>query len=170
LGYYLNFNNEVIMIDWTDPKDKISKYFTVKEAIWLDKWNRLANESDGLNDHVKSSLVHVFTTMMDPIREKINKVIYIKSAYRPKAYNVAIGGATYSCHMYLEPNIGAVDWWTDENDDGKMDGKDCDLLKTIMRPIIVEMNIRMEDNGVGATWIHNDNKPVPAGGHREFKP
>jgi len=156
-------------IDWSNPKSKISKYFTVEEAIFLREWNRLTVSADGLNDHVKAQLVRIFTEVMDPIRELIAKPIFIKSAYRPKAYNVAIGGAQFSAHM-CTADYAAVDWWTDANGDGQKDGKDCDDLKKLLMPKLESMQIRMEDNGAGAKWVHVDNRPVPNGGNRFFKP
>jgi hypothetical protein len=157
------------MIDWSNPKSKISKYFTVEEAIYLREWKRLATASDGLNEHVKNQLVKIFTEVMDPLRELVGKPIFIKSAYRPRAYNIAIGGAEFSAHMCLK-DYAAVDWWTDQDGDGDKDGADCDDLKQLIVPELTRMNIRLEDNGKGAKWIHSDNKPVPPGGNRFFKP
>ncbi len=157
------------VVDWNNPKSKISKYFTVEEAIMLREWKRLANESDGLNDKVKANLIKVFTEVMDPIRELLGKPVFIKSAYRPSAYNVAIGGATFSAHMAAN-EYAAVDFWTDQDGDGDKDGKDCDDIKAILMPLLEKMNIRMEDNGTGARWVHVDNKLLPAGGNRFFKP
>lgn len=157
------------VVNWANPKSKISKYFTVEEAIYLREWKRLANESDGLNDQVKSNLIKIFTEVMDPIRELLARPVFIKSAYRPKAYNVAIGGAQFSAHMASQ-DYAAVDFWTDQDGDGDKDGKDCDDIKAILMPLLEKMNIRMEDNGQGARWCHVDNKPVLETGHRFFKP
>jgi hypothetical protein len=157
-----------VRVDWTNPKSRISKYFTVEEAIMLREWKRLANEADGLNDHVKAQLIRVFL-VMDIIRETLGKPVFIKSAYRPKAYNVAIGGATKSAHM-CEEDYAAVDFWTDQDGDGDKDGKDCDDIKAILMPKLAEWGVRMEDNGQGARWVHIDNKPLPPGGNRFFKP
>lgn len=154
--------------NWNDPSSKISKYFTVKEAIMLREWGRLADEQDGLNDHVKAQLIGIFK-IMDTIREILNRPIFIKSAYRPKKYNVAIGGATFSAHM-AEKDYAAVDFWCDQDGDGDKDGKDCDDIKAILMPKLAELGIRMEDNGKGAKWVHVDNKPVATGGNRFFKP
>lgn len=161
--------NPMQNIDWSNPKSKLSKYFSVEEAIFLREWNRLATAEDGLNDHVKEQLVRIFVEVMDPIRELVGRPIYIKSAYRPKAYNVAIGGAQFSAHM-CTAEYAAVDWWTDADGDGDKDGKDCDDLKQLLMPRLESMKIRMEDNGPGARWIHVDNKPIPIGGNRFFKP
>lgn len=164
-----NLSKEIQSIDWSNPESKISKYFTVKEAILLREWNRLANESDGLNEHVKSELVRIFTEQMDWIREFLNKPVFIKSAYRPKAYNVAIGGATKSAHM-CEESYAAVDFWCDMDGDGDKDGQDCDEIKSKLMPQLEIRGIRMEDNGAGAKWVHIDNKPLIIGGNRFFKP
>lgn len=154
--------------DWSNPSSKIAKYFTVKDALMLREWNRIGNESDGLNDTVKKNLVEVFR-IMDLIREFLNKPVYIKSAWRPSAYNIAIGGAAQSAHM-ASVEYAAVDFWCDQDGDGDKDGDDCDLIKDQLMPKLAEWGIRMEDNGKGARWVHIDTKPVPKGGNRFFKP
>jgi len=157
------------MINWTDPKAKISKYFTVKEAIWLDKWDRLATEADGLTDQVKANIVKFFAEKVDPIREILGVAMFSKSCFRPEEYNKLIGGARLSCHRCQGPDC-ALDFWTDADSDGDKDGADCDAIKADLRPHLEPLGIRMEDNGAGARWVHVDNKAVPVGGHREFKP
>jgi len=154
-------------IDWKDPAAKISRFFTVREALWLTGWNRLANETDGLNETVKANLLAVFRKM-DLIRELLGRPVYVKSAYRPRAYNLAIGGAAQSSHMANETSA-AVDFWCDTNGDGDKDGDDCDAIKAALMPKLEMWGIRMEDNGKGARWVHVDTRiPGPAG--RFFKP
>lgn len=154
-------------VNWSDPSSKIAKYFTVKDAIMLREWNRLGNETDGLDLIVKKNLFGVFQKM-DIIREFLGVPVFIKSAWRPSAYNVAIGGAIQSAHM-ANTEYGAVDFWCDIDGDGAKNGKDCDDIKAKLMPNLEGWGLRMENNGVGATWVHVDTKPV-AGGHRFFKP
>jgi hypothetical protein len=149
--------------DWSNPKSKISKYFTVNDALILREWKRLADETDGLNDEIKSNIL-LTAKKMDIIREYIGKPILIKSWLRPSKYNVFIGGAPKSAHM----DGLAVDWWTDQDGDGSLTGKDCDELKSLLMPKLAEWEIRMEDNGKGARWVHIDLKPVK--NSRFFKP
>jgi len=155
-------------VDWANPQSKISKYFTVNEAIQLREWKRLANESDGLDDKVKENLYSIFQKM-DTIREFLGKPVYIRSAYRPGEYNVAIGGAKRSAHI-ADAEYAAVDFWCDMDSDGDKDGEDCDLIKVALMNKLEGWGLRMEDNGKGARWVHLDNKPVPPGGNRFFKP
>lgn len=155
------------VIDWSNSKSKISKYFTIEDAIYLREWKRLANAEDGLNDTVKKNLIEIFKKL-DTVREHLNKPCFVKSAYRPSAYNIAIGGAARSAHM-ADAEFGAVDFWCDADGDGDKDGDDCDLIKASLMPHLEKWGLRMEDNGKGARWVHVDNKPVgPAG--RFFKP
>lgn len=159
---------EVQVLDWNNPKSHISKYFTVEDAIMLREWKRLANAEDGLNDTAKKNLIGIFEKM-DVIREFLGMPVFVKSAYRPSAYNVAIGGAALSAHM-ASNDYAAVDFWCDADGDGDKDGDDCDLIKEKIMPMIEGWNLRMEDNGKGARWIHVDDKPVGPGMHRFFKP
>jgi len=154
-------------INWKDPYAKVSRFFTVHEALWLADWKRLANESDGLDETVKANLLAVFRKL-DLVREFLGRPIFIKSAYRPKAYNVAIGGSLRSSHMANESSA-AVDFWCDADRDGDKDGADCDAIKAALMPKLEVWGLRMEDNGAGARWVHIDTRPPgPAG--RFFKP
>lgn len=156
-------------INWKDPNAKISKYFTVKEAIWLERWNRLAEDVDGLTPEVCDNIVKFFTETVDEIREILGDAMFSKSCFRSDAYNKLIGGARLSCHRFLNGDC-AFDFWTDADGDGDKDGKDCDDIKAALRPHLERLKIRMEDNGKGAKWVHVDNKKVPPGGNREFLP
>lgn len=160
-----------VEIDWTNPDCMISKYFTVRNAIYFPKWKRLAVESDSLTQDAKDALVKLFTEVMDPIRELIGKPIKVHVSFRSPDYNVLIGGAKMSIHMARKYDNGdlvaACDWSADL---GKQTvGENCDEIKKILKPHLADLNIRLEDNGDGATWIHVDNrKPGPGG--RFFKP
>jgi phenylpyruvate tautomerase PptA (4-oxalocrotonate tautomerase family) len=150
----------------------VSKHFTVKEAIWLPQWNRLANEKeDSLTQDAKDALVKLFTEVMDEVRELIEKPITVHVAFRSPDYNVLIGGARLSIHMarkYDDGNLAAACDWSADMGKGSI-GANCDALKEILKPKLESMDIRMEDNGVGASWIHlDDRKPGPGG--RFFKP
>lgn len=155
-------------IDWANSKAKVSKYFTVAEATYLHKWDRLAQASDGLDETVKDNLIKIFAKM-DLIREILRVPLLVRSAYRPRDYNVFIGGAKLSAHMATD-NCAAVDFWTDQNGDGEKTGEDCDAIKALLMPRLKELGVRMEDNGKGARWVHLDNRPVLPGKRRFFKP
>ena len=153
------------MIDWINPQSPITEHFTVRDALWLNQWGRLANRGDGLTDATLANIVKT-AAWMEKVRGLIGRPIFVRSWYRSRSYNVAIGGAKYSQHM--EGN--AIDWWTDVDGDGDKDGGDCDQLKALLKPPLVSLGLRMEDNGAGARWIHLDDKPVAPGGRRFFKP
>lgn len=154
-------------IDWSEPSCKISEFFTVKDAIFLNNWGRLARESDGLTAEIKQNIWRMANEKMDMLRRLVGRPIYIKSWFRSQKYNVEIGGATFSMHM----TGWAVDWWADVDQDGDRDGADCDKIKALLlKTGLQELGVRMEDNGKGATWIHNDTKPVPLGGRWFFLP
>ncbi len=164
-------------IDWTNQSAKISKFFTVKEAIWLKEWGRLATEEDGLDITVKTTLVRFFRTKVDPVRAILGKAMFSKSCFRPDLYNKQIGGAPLSCHRVIEQEVNgvkkinaALDFWCDADGDSDKDGEDCDQIKDILRPQLSRLGIRMEKNGKGARWVHIDDKDVPPNGTREFLP
>ena len=158
-------------IDWSNPDCPISKYFTVKNAIYFPRWKRLAGQSDDLTQDAKDALLKLFVEVMDPIRELIGKPIKVHVAFRSQEYNVLIGGAKLSIHMarkYADGSLVAACDFSADMGKGSA-GLNCDEIKKIILPHLEKLNIRLEDNGLGATWIHVDNrKPGPGG--RFFKP
>jgi uncharacterized protein YcbK (DUF882 family) len=163
------------MIDWNDPKSKISKYFTVKEALWLSELNRLAGlPEDDLTDEKKANLQKTFA-WMDKVREWIGKPIKVTIAFRSLSYHLdlyrrinekrkAQGQPELRVPMKSSHLFGnAVDF--------VVIGMDCDSVrqKILDEKKLEEWNLRMEDNGKGANWVHLDDRAVGPGG-RFFKP
>lgn len=146
-------------IDWTNPLQKISKYFTIKEAIFLPRWGRLANEIDGLTDQVEDSLLKFFW-QLDVVREYLNKPINVHVSFRPAAYNKLIKGAKRSAHL-CQGDWAACDF--------SVAGLDCDKAREIIVPKLEEWQFRCE-NVPGGNWVHLDNRPLTENGLRFFKP
>ena len=125
--------------------DNITGHFTWKEALFLPTWNRLAEASDGLNDEVKANLVKVFT-VLESIRAMFgDKPISIHCAYRPSAYNIAIGGASRSAHTEGK----AIDF--------SIAGISCDDVRIKLVSELDKLLIRMEHLDK-STWIHIDTR------------
>jgi hypothetical protein len=140
-------------VDWTDPACKVSNHFTVKEALWLPSWGRLANEEDGLNNLVKMHLLALFAKM-DVVRDTFKAPIIVTVAYRPKKYNEEIGGAVHSAHM----DGMAVDF--------VVENTNCDDARKFILPRLDTWFMRCEDKP-GSIWVHLDNRQsLP----RYFKP
>lgn len=74
------------------------KYFTIKELIKSD----VALE-EGINNtpskDIEKNLKLLIEKVLDPIREKWGKPIYINSGYRCKELNEAVKGSKTSSHM-----------------------------------------------------------------------
>lgn len=162
------------MIDWTNEYLQISKYFTVREAIFLPTWGRLANQLDGLNDDVNEALLFMFAKL-DIVRDFIGAPIRVHVAYRPAAYNQVVRGAPDSSHIARIEDIAgeraliaAVDWSADVGETTV--GENCDTLRSALAPKLEEFGLRMEDQPLGSGWIHLDSHPVLPGHERYFKP
>lgn len=159
------------MINWTDGGCKISKHFTVRHAIWLQKWSRLALE-DELDSCAKTALVNLFTKM-DKVVDQLGRV-YVHSAFRPRGYNAIVGGAKQSAHMAREVVISkvptllaAVDFHVDMPN--KLPGSDsCDAARKALLPNLKYFGLRMENNP-GSDWVHMDTRP-PTNGQHYFLP
>jgi len=129
-------------VEWDEPEAKITDNFTVKEALWLPKWNRMANHDDGLTDGAKKNLITLFKKI-EVVRSYLSdSPIIVLNAFRPSEYNYLIGGADNSTHMYGM----AVDWY--------IAGVDCNELRNQLVPMLDEWDMRCEDK-IG-NWIHLD--------------
>lgn len=157
--------NDPRLVDWSNPDEPISKYFTVREAIYLSRWGRLAREDDGLSGRVKFCLI-AMAAKMDVVRDFIGLPIIVHRWYSPPGYNAVVGGSRYSRHMSLFGEHSAVDWH------GKVDGaatqsEQCDILRAALEPKLEEWGLRME-RLPGAHWVHLDDALVMR--ERYFRP
>jgi hypothetical protein len=150
-------------IDWSNPQTKISKYFTVKEALYLPSWKimhipssaekfnivELAKKMDMVRDHIGTGI-----TVSVWIRP--NKVNAPGTEHHGKDYNAFVKGVPKSAHIEGK----AVDWVSGS--------RSCDKLREIVLPKLEEFGLRMEKLP-GSNWVHIDDR-APASGVRYFKP
>lgn len=137
----------MIGMDWTDPTAMVSQYFSVKEALWLHQWNRLATEADGLTEAVKQNLFNL-CSKLDAIRDYLTYPINVNSMFRPLMYNKALGIApTADVH-----SMGMAC-------DFVCPGLTCEQIKQHLLPVLETYGIRMENN-LGGNWVHVDIHPV----------
>jgi hypothetical protein len=129
-------------LSW-EAKDKISQYFTYKEALWLPSWQRLATEEDGLNEEILNNLRSLFLSL-DWFRELVNKPILVHCAYRPVKYNKQVGGAKRSAHIQGK----AVDF--------SVAGVSPAYLRQLLIPYLSDLKLRLELDT--PTWVHVDSR------------
>jgi hypothetical protein len=162
------------MIDWNDPTCKVSKYFTVKEAIYIPGWKRLADPSDGFGTDQQNALIDYFKKL-DLVREFLEVPIIIHCAYRPPVYNSLISGASPdSAHMArnlarpgARPILIAASDWHPRYPDLTVP-ESVQKAESLLVPRLDEFKLRMERSR--GSWIHTDSRPVPKGGMRYFSP
>lgn len=155
--------SEVHTVDWTNPAVKISRHFTVKEALWLHQWECMHTPSE---EEKKQILNHAQN--MDKVGDILGMLIvhcWIRpilnnpaSPHHGQDYNALVKGAKNSAHKYgkavdFNPLVGT-----------------CDEGKEILIPKLEELGLRMEDLPPGSNWIHLDCNELAPGGHRLFKP
>lgn len=136
------------MIDWTNENDNITAHFTVRDALLLHSYNRLANESDGLTEEGKDSLVKL-CEKMEEIRDLLDCPVSVHCMFRSQEYNKTIGAIPNDVHAQFL----ACDFDCNKN-------MTCDEVKAKLLPELETLGIRMENNGQGAAWIHIDLHPV----------
>ena len=145
-------------MDWTDKTQRVSPHFTVEDCLWLHTWGKLASEADGLTDEIKTNLI-LTCNKMELVRDLIGTPIHVHSMYRPPAYSLLVGGSETDVHTKgMACDFEAVY------------ALSCDQIKALLLTHLDILGLRMEDNGVGAGWVHIDTK-IPLPGHvRFFKP
>jgi len=153
-------------VNWSNPSCPVSKYFLVREVLWLPSDDRMATPNDwapGMWDEVVRNAHQFANEKMDAVREWRKTPIGVHEWCRPPAYNTKIGGARNSAH---------IEGIACDFDFGK---QNCAFDIQAIRDacILASMGLRMENNSVkcnGApAWIHLDSRePGPAG--RYFLP
>lgn len=168
-----------VEIDWTKPTSKISKYFTVKDCLYLPSWEcyhipteeekanilKLAKTMDQIREYIGGPITITVWIRPGKVNSKDLDVTKIqpktpkqKEALAELDYNKYIGGAKNSAHK-----IGlACDWYSK--------GISCDEVRTKLLSKLEEFDIRVEDLP-GSKWVHTDKyPPTISGGNRFFKP
>ena len=143
-------------VEWTKADAQISNYFTVRDALWLPSWSRLARVEDGLGPDQKQSLCALFTKM-DTVRVFFNKPIIVHVTFRPKSYNALVKGAPNSAHIQGM----AVDFHVKD--------VDCDVARAMIVPLLPVWKMRCE-NLKGSSWVHLDTRDPGPGGNWYFIP
>ena len=156
-----------------DPKAKISKYFTFKEALWLPSENRMASEADGVDEKILASLKKLFSKM-DEVRELLGKPIMVHITFRTMAYHLGIYAKKNAERVSqglpeLKVPMGSAHLSGDACDFHAV-GMTCDEVVAALKPELEQLEMRMENNGLGASWVHLDTRPVGVSGKRFFLP
>jgi hypothetical protein len=148
-------------IDWTDPKCMVSKYFTVRECLWLPSWQvmHIPSESEKANilkQAAKMDLIREFLGVPITVHCWIRPILNNPASVHDKEdYNALVKGARNSEHK-----VGLAT-------DYDAHGLNCDDVRTKLEPKLEEWGIRME-RMPGGKWIHNDCAPVVV--YRYFNP
>lgn len=75
------------------------KYFTIKELCKSSTATQLGIDNTP-NSEIVNNLKQLVEYILDPLRERYKKPIYVNSGYRCDALNKAVGGSKTSSHLY----------------------------------------------------------------------
>jgi hypothetical protein len=154
------------MIDWNNPKCKISKFFTVEEATYLPSIKTFHLPSDKEKENILA-----LAEKMDKVREFLGKGIIVHCWIRPTSvrcidtkymnfdYNKHVG-STAKSSPHIQGN--AIDFHVS----GYETNYECDYIRGLLLPRLEEWDMRMEN--INGGWIHMDVSPVISS--RFFKP
>ncbi len=131
-------------IDFTDPKARITEHFTVKDALTLHSWKRLATHVDGV-DFTK---IVILCEKLEEIRALLSCGMNVHCMFRSQDYNKSQGihplndvhSMSLACDFDCSPHMTISE------------------VHAILEPKLEELGIRMEQNT--PTWVHVDLHPV----------
>ena len=149
-----------MLINWTKPQDKISKYFTVKDACHLPSWDVYHVPSEAEQQNILKQ-AKILDSLVDEVGLKIIVHCWIRPTsancpdnkkYHGQNYNKFVGStATTSSHI---KGIG-----TDFHFEGKETAAEClEMREKKLLPLLDKYKIRMEKKA--GSWIHIDHAPV----------
>ena len=116
-----------------------SKFFIWMDAIYLPRWDIYAiPKKTAIVEEIEKTALK-----MDLIRTWLNRPIYVTSWFRPEKYNSEIGGVKASKHIMGQ----AVDF--------SVKGLLANEVRELLKPRLIEFNIRMEDLP-NSNWVHID--------------
>lgn len=138
--------------------EKISEHFTWRDALYLPQWEICFFPSKEQHDNILTTAEWL---------EKVQYVLggrklTILSWARPDVYNTFLKSLGYRTAINsLHKDGRAVDFTAE--------GISCDQARSLLKPVLTLLNIRLEDNP-GSSWVHCDDKPVDNEQRRYFKP
>lgn len=118
------------------------KYFTYDELC-----KSATAEAKGIDntptEEVKKNLENLVKYVLDPLREKYGKPIYVNSGYRSEALNKAVGGSKTSQHLCMGTSAAAdIDARTRKGNE--------ELFDLIAKNFVFDQLIDEKDY----SWIH----------------
>jgi len=138
------------MINWTNKNDKITPHFTVKDALMLRSWGRLATEADGADFNKLITLCQ----KLEEIRSILGCPMNVHSMFRSAKYNLA--------HNIFPPtgmDVHAMSLACDFDCNGHLTIQE---VKDKLLPLLDQLKIRMEYGTT--TWVHVDLRSVGPSG------
>lgn len=152
------------MVNWSDPKSKISQYFTVHEALYLPAWECYHTPSE---EEKVAILSHA--PKMDKVREYLGQPIHTHCWIRPKVVNCPTSrwhGRNYNAFRNGAPGSAHIDGIATDFHVSQML---CSEVRMVLVPVLAEFGIRMENTDSEA-WVHVDSRnPLPKKS-RYFRP
>lgn len=174
-------------LDWNDPVSRLSEYFFVKDALFLNSWGTSHNPSEEEKQAILG-IANDVSKAAKVIEKALGKSVLFKvhAWMRPEHANcpgTKWDGMDYNRYIYetqvwkdltsaqkAEKRVPQSPHRTGHAIDFHIVGfegpEGCAKIRQILLPHLEELGLRMED--ISGGWVHLDNLPVIHS--RFFKP
>ena len=140
------------MIDWTNPNEKVTEHFTVRDCLMLHNWNRLATADDGAD----FDKLTILCQKMEEVREILGCPVNVHCMFRSAEYNIE-----QKILLPTGKDVHALNLACDFDCNATMS---IDEVKAKLEPVLGQLGIRMERGTT--TWCHVDLRaPGPSGSY-----
>ena len=129
-----------MVINWKDPKCKVTANFTVNDACYLPSWAKL--HAPTVQEQANLTLICQF---LEKVRALVGKPLKVHCMIRPPEYNKQIGGRPQSAHL---EGLAC---------DFSVQGMTADKVRELLVPKLELWKFRMEKLP-GSNWVHVDLK------------
>lgn len=132
-----------LQVEWDKENSQITPHFTVKEALTLHSWGRLATVADGVTEEVKVNIYRL-CQKLEEVRDILGCGMNVHCIFRSIEYNTEV---LHSLPHDVHALGMAIDFDCAPN-------LTIEQIKNKLEPELERLGLRMEKGTL--TWVHLD--------------